>query len=414
MRYFEIVVSNPATGQVLVPNYNGQPGFSQIPPNGQTATYSSLNYGASVFDMGGSNPAAQLIELDIPVTFMHLPGVAMPHLKIHGVGLAEISQASDLNGMYISIFGGMAQGLPLANPQQASCLFTGQIWQSYGNWIGTDQTLDIYVSVISSPSSAQTTGLPATSSTLPAPNTGPRTSAPANIVFQWLPGQPLMTPLTQTLQNAYPQLGIRGAVHNGLVWTGATATGFFQSLKQLADYINQKSLSIISGYAPALYVSSTPQYPGVWMSVNNAGYIVIGDGTTQTQPRQIQVIDLIGQPTWSQPYTVQCTCVMRGDIECGDYVVLPDVPGITTADSNSQFFNPMGNINPYSTLKTGSIFTGTFMVTAVRHVGNSRNPDATSWVTTLDMTLQSTPQQVVAALPTQYEASNTYGFFTAA
>jgi hypothetical protein len=316
--------------------------------------------------------------------------------------LGEISQASDLNGKYFAIYAGMAQGLPLANPNQSGCLFAGQIWQCYGNWIGTDQTLNFYVGVISSLSSGQVTAIPSSPGSTTAVTT---VNTPANLTFQWQPGVPLLTPLVQTLQSAFPQYDIIGQVHDGLVWTGAVATGFFQTLKQLADYINQKSLSIISGYAPALYVSSTPQYPGVWMSVNNSGQIVIADGTTQTQPRQIQVIDLIGQPTWSQPYTVQCTCVMRGDIECGDYVVLPDVPGDTTANSSSQYFTPMGNINSYNTLKTGSIFTGTFMVTAVRHVGDSRNPDATSWVTTLDMVLQTTPVQVVPSLPVLAKAT---------
>jgi hypothetical protein len=99
------------------------------------------------------------------------------------------------------------------------------------------------------------------------------------------------------------------------------------------------------------------------------------------------------------------TSAPRGDIECGDYVVLPDVPGDTTANSSSQYFTPMGNINSYNTLKTGSIFTGTFMVTAVRHVGDSRNPDATSWVTTLDMVLQTTPVQVVPSLPVLAKAT---------
>jgi hypothetical protein len=132
-----------------------------------------------------------------------------------------------------------------------------------------------------------------------------------------------------------------------------------------------------------------------------ANTISVTDGTTQTKPKQIQFNDLVGQPTYSQPYTVQCTCVMRYDIGVGDYVTLPLALGTIQSGSNSQFFNVApGNI--YSTQKSSGIFSGTFLVVAVRHVGNSRGPDATAWVTTLDMILQSPPENVVDKLPPLY------------
>ncbi|CAE6944066.1 hypothetical protein R75471_05521 [Paraburkholderia domus] len=400
MRFFRVVIRDPRTNEILVPNFNGQPGFTHRPFDGTLSTYTSLNAGASVFQIGGTNPAAQMVELDLPVTYFGQPdGNAQPFIKIHGVGVKEIAQAANLNGMLIDIYGGMAKGLPLADPSQAGCIVRGQIWQSYGTWIGTDQALSIYLTLQSSPTANQTTANPSTTSTTPLPVTG---DTPANIVFQWRAGQPLLSPLVNTLQTAFPQYTIVGAVHSGLVWAGATATGYFRKLTELAQFINQKSLSMIAGYAPAVYTSAAPSYGGVIIYINNAGQICIADGTTQTTPRQIQFIDLVGQPTWVDRATVQCTTVLRGDISCGDFVVLPNAPGTTTPGSTSQFFNAQPG-NQYSNAKSGSIFTGTFLVVRVRHVGNSRNADAAAWTTTLDLILQSKPGQVTNSLPVLYK-----------
>jgi hypothetical protein len=400
VRYYRIIITDPTQNNaVLVPNVNGIPGFSRQPYNSNLSTYTSLNVGASAYDQGGSNPAAQMVEMDMPVTYAHTPG-QNAFIKVWGVGLAEIAQASNLNGLNVEIYGGMAKGLPLANPAQSGLLIRGQILQSYGNWIFPEQSLSLYVANLgSSPSSNQVTGKPSTTGTVPLPTTN---NQPANIVFQWKPGQPLLSPLVSTLQLAFPQYSIVGAVHDGLVWAGAEATGFFATVEQFAQYLNQKSLSIISGYAPAFGPGS---YPGVSLTLQN-NTITIADGTTQTTPKQIQFVDLVGQPTYSQPYTIQVTCVMRYDINCGDYITMPLVQGTISSGSNSQYFNPQPG-NTYSSQKSGSAFSGTFMVAAVHHVGNSRGPDAASWVTTLDLLSPTAPQSVVAKYPVLYTGTST-------
>lgn len=408
MRFWQVIVSDPATGEVLVANRDGKPGFTRVQGTGglYLSTYTSLNYGKSVQDIGGSNPAALRVHLDVPTTFYHLPGTANAHIAIDGIGIAELSQASNLQGLNITVSGGMARGLPLANPTQAGILVSGQVIQAYGIWTGNQMQLNIYVAILSSPSSNQTTANPSTLNTTPLPAT---IDTPANIIFQWQPGVPLLTPLTNTLRTAFPQYTIVGAVHEGLVWSGSAATGFFGTLNQLAEYVNQKSLSIISGYAPSVFTKSPPQYQGVCISVKN-NVITIQDGTTLTTPRQIQFIDLIGQPTWSQSNQVQATCVMRGDISCGDYVTLPLPPGSTgyglnTPKSASQYFNVQPG-DQYSTIKSASIFSGTFLVVAVRHVGDSREPSGNSWITVLDLVLMAPPQGTASAvevLPTLYK-----------
>ena len=414
MRYYKIVISDPATGEVFVPN--GKAGFKRTPYTTTAASYTSLIPGASVFTVGGTNPAAQMIEVDLPVGFMHLP-LQNGFVKIYGVSIAEIAYASNLNGMNIAIYGGMAKGLPLANPNQAALLVSGQVQPAFGNWINNDQTLSFYVSISgSSPSSNQVTGQPnLAASTTPLPATN---AAPANLTWQWTAGQTFSQAVVNALQTAFPKYKIQGATLPNLAWTSGQAdTGFFASLQQFAQYLSALSQKIIGGFLPNL-----TNYPGVSITLQN-NTITLGDGSVITTPKQIQFIDLIGQPTWAgQTNTVQATCRMRGDINAGDYVKMPNTPGLSAIGgsigqgqisqaSMSQYFNVQPG-STYSSPSSGSIFTGTFQVSQVRHVGNSRQPDALAWLTTLDMYLATDAKDatVVSALPVIYNGNSNFSY----
>lgn len=417
MRYYKLTISDPKTGQVLVPNYQGQPGFSRLPtisdfpgvtnqstsqdPN--LATYTSLFPGANPQTPGGTNANAQTVELDIPVVALHTPPAgANAYIRIWGISLGEIAQASNLNFLNFKIEGGMAKGLPLANPNQSGLLAAGQIRQAFGNWVGLDQTLDIYViGGGSSPSSNQTTGNPSTYSTVPAPSTYLH---PANIVFQWKAGQPLITALTTALSVAFPKYKIQGAIDPNLVRTGSTATNVCGTLESFSSYIHEISLSEVGGYAP-----NTSIYAGVSIFLIGST-IVISDGTTQTTPKKILFTDLIGQPTWGQINQVTIVTVMRGDIQVGDYVTLPDGLGTTTVGSNSQFAN-LPSPSTGSTAKPTTIFKGTFNVKSVRHVGNSRSPAGQSWVTVFDIASVFNVGQIVPSLPVLYNPNDAYLFY---
>ncbi|WP_157661700.1 hypothetical protein [Burkholderia ubonensis] len=383
-----------------MPNVGGRPGFSRQPANPSLSTYTSLNSLGSVAIPGSSNPYAQNIELDLPVTFLHEP-LPNAYLRIWGISLTEIGQASNLQGMNVAIYGGMSAGLPLANASQSGILASGQILQSFGNWIGSDMTLDMYVFFGgSSPTSNQTTGNSSTTSTTPLPATNQN---PANIIWQWSAGQSFNSAVTNSLSTVFPKYQIQGTASPNLAWTGAPEIGFFATVKQFAQYLNELSQKIIGGSTP-----NQQSYPGVFLAFQN-NTITIGDGSTQTTPKQINFIDLIGQPTFSQPFQVQVSCVMRADIKVGDYVKLPPGPGIIQSGSASQFFNVQPG-DQYSTAKSGSIFSGTFLVNAVRHVGNFRNPAAQSWITTLDLAYQPTPTSTVQAMPVLYSGNNSYNF----
>ena len=282
---------------------------------------------------GTNDPGALNVEMDVLVAPFAQP-FGDSYVRVWGIDLQTIGQASDLNFKNITVYGGMAKGLPLANPKQAGILFQGAIRQAFGNWQGTSQTLDLLVGA-----------------------TGGDPVAPQNIVFTWKKGQPMSAAIMATLAAAAPGFKLTINISPKLVFT-EDVHGYYQSLTQFAQMIKNLSAQIIGS-----------TYGGVDILINQNQFIVY-DGTTQAAPKQIAFTDLIGQITWIGPGQISIKCVMRADILVGDYVKLPPGQIVTTAQSFSQYRN-------------GSIFQGVFQVFSVRHVGNFRQPDGSAWVTVL-------------------------------
>lgn len=283
---------------------------------------------------GSTDPGALQIELDIPVAPYATPlGGAL--VRIWGVALTVISQASDFNGKSIKVFGGMQKGLPLANPAQSGLLVSGTIFQAFGNWIGTNQTVDFVI--VTDGASAAT---------------------PQNVVINWKKGTKLSDAVASTLSTAAPSLGRNISISPDLV-LNADETGFFQSITQFAQYVKKVSADIVGG-----------TYQGVDIVLRESTFSVY-DGTTPTPPVQISFNDLIGQPTWIEPLTIQLNCVMRADLSVGDYVKMPQALVTTTQQSLSQY-------------RDSSVFQGVFQIVLIRHVGSFRQPDASAWITTIN------------------------------
>lgn len=324
MRYYSIVLTNPTTGQIIRPS-----GFTSLP-----ATYTSFINGKTI-------PNAWNVELDIPVTAFAEPlsqdGTGAV-IRIWGISLKEISQASNLNGSLISVYAGMQKGLPLANPKQAGLIMQGYVFQAFGNWIGTDMTLDLICF-------AGTAG------------TGTVSNA-KNLVLNWTAGMELSVAIKNTLSSAFPTLKSNINIKSGLV-LASDQKGFYQTVGQLASLIKNISAGIIGG-----------NYAGVSIILDGNTFNVY-DGSTQAAPKQINFQDLIGQPTWIQSPSIQVKTVMRADISVGDFIKLPQTITTNTAQSQSQARN-------------SSAFQGSFLVNQVRHIGNFRQPDGDSWATTID------------------------------
>lgn len=322
MRYYSIVLKNPKTGAILQP--------ASLGGTSPQATYTS-------FVNGKTLPGALNVEIDIPTNYLSQP-IGKPFIRVWGISLQEIAQSAELTGTVIEVYGGMQKGLPLANPKQAGLLFSGVIFQALGNWVGTAMTLDLVVYGGESP----ITGTP-------------------NLTFDWKKGTPLSQAIDRTLSTAFPKIKRDIKISSDLVLAN-DEPGFYSDVVSFAQYIKQRSAAIIGG-----------TYPGVDIALSETTFKVY-DGTTQTTPLQIQFQDMIGQPTWIDPATVQVKFVMRADISVGDYVKFPVSPTISSPAANSPFISQR------------LTFQGTFLVKRVRHVGDFRNPDASSWVTIVDAT----------------------------
>jgi len=334
---YRIVITNPTTGKVWVP-----PSMQGVDLGG--ASYTSIVNGQTL-------PGALDIELDI---FSYNFGAAVGNgsLTIWGVSLQEIQQSSNLNGFNIDIYGGMANGLPLATAQApyAGLLAKGNIFPAWGNWIGTEQ----YLSMTILPGHANN-GKPLFGSN----------AQPANISWNWLKGTTMAQAIQASLSNAFPGVTVKINISPNLVLTNQNQDPHsVDSLDQLANYVNQRSRTVLN----------LPNYSGISMSYDpSTSTIYVTDGTVATaaKPKQLQFQDFIGQPTWLGT-GINFKTPMRADLKIGQSIILP------------QGLNPINTPGSSILSKTGLAFQGTYQITRIRSVGKYREASADAWVTVVD------------------------------
>ena len=296
----------------------------------------------TTFPNGATDLGALQVEIDAPVAPLAIP-LQAAQITIWGVSLQQIGSAKDFNGKGIIVSAGMQKGLPLANPAQAGVIFQGVIWQAYGNWITTNQWVRFIVTA------------------------GPMDpDTPVPIVVNWQQGIQFSTALTNTIQSAFPSVSVTSTISPSLVLP-QDETAVFGNLTQLSQYALLTSLSIMN----------SPLYAGVAVVLKQNNFI-ISDNTTSPTAVPVAYTDLIGQPTWLDIGTIQVTTVMRADLQPYGLITLPNT--LTN-------YSPS---DPRARLGDTSIFQGTFLIKKMRHVGNSRQPDATSWVTTMECIPQGT------------------------
>lgn len=335
MRYYELTITNPLTQNVWRPTTTGL-GLSQLPGGSTFTSY-----------VGGQTlPGALNIEFDIPVyPFAQPQGKAI--IRVWGVGLPMIGQATKLAFQNFSLRAGMQSGLPLANPKQRGLIVQGQIFQAFGNWQGTEQTLDLVVY----PGCA---------------------GAGQNISFSWPAKTPLAPALKAALSAAFPTFSVNINIEGNLI-TSEDQKGHYPSLAEFADMILQLTQQIgqPSFNTPGL------TYPGVNITVSGSTINAYdGRGSVATKITAIAFQDLIGQPTWISPLTVNFKTVLRADISVGDAIRFPQgirAPYALTSAAAAA---------PNAPASSQTAFQGVFTVTEVHHFANFRQPDAESWNTT--------------------------------
>ncbi|MFJ5338368.1 hypothetical protein ACIPSD_04550 [Pectobacterium sp. CHL-2024] len=313
--------------------------------------YSSLRNGVY-------NPGCLMVEFDIPRYGESTPA-GEAHLTIWGIGPREMQQArQDLYGKKIQIFVGMSPGLPLAGKWNRQLAIEGTIFQVFGNWQGADLRMDFII--VSGPIN----------------ESNPQNLTPIQLTFPWPAGRSLSVALTQCLMRVGGGYSYNISVSNRLVLNYDWPM-FCGSMKDLAQKIKAFSLSRIRD----------PGYSGVEIAIVNGKEIRVWDndyanhpdssskkGATarKRSPIQIEFTDLVGQPTWINFGVVSLVCVMRADIQTGDHILMP------------KRARPMIQASSYSHYRDDSAFTGEFTVQSVRLLGNSRQPNAESWITIIE------------------------------
>jgi len=138
MRYYELTITPqyaPSNAQRKLDLERGTQSRGIIAANSaKTLRYSSLD-----------NPLNALqITFDIPVAPSHMVagnGV----IRVYGVPITLINQASQYAGAKFELRAGMSRGLPLAQQQQSGIIAVGEVLQSVGDWEGGQVYLDFYL-----------------------------------------------------------------------------------------------------------------------------------------------------------------------------------------------------------------------------------------------------------------------------
>jgi hypothetical protein len=350
MRFYDIQIFNPKTGQIVRPVY-----FDTL---GLNSTYTS-------FVNGQTLPAALNVEIDV-VLANYATAEVGSWVRVWGVSLQELSQANDLAFCDIVVYAGMRKGLPLAKPEQSTFpLVQGRIFQAFGNWVGTSMTLDLVLQ--------------------PATGTLAKTE---NLTLEWRKGKQLAAAIDAALKTGLPDFKRTIKISDKLVASGdqigpyGTLTQFASTILTLTQDQQYKGIKPLGGGT----------YGGVQIGVRGKEIIVydgtsnVGQKGTIEKPKEIAFEDMIGQPTWIGPNTINFKTVMRTDIGLSDYVKLPQslaLPYVLTTPG-AAFSNVPS--------RSKSIFDGSFIITKAHAFGNFRQADAASWVVSFNaVSTQSSP-----------------------
>src|SRR6202012_4869403 len=132
----------------------------------------------------------------------------------------------------VVVYGGMAKGLPLANPAQAGILIKGTVFQCFGNWLGRETSLEMFI-VAKAPT--------------------------ANLAYKWPKGGSLEAAVRQVLNIAFPQSSVTGGFDPSLVYTEEQPFAY-TNLAQFGKWVfdTSKTINTSAGYMGAK-IAQTPK-----------------------------------------------------------------------------------------------------------------------------------------------------------
>ncbi|WP_105269281.1 hypothetical protein [Escherichia sp. MOD1-EC6163] len=321
MRYYKLIITKPDTQQPPVDKNN-----NKIGP----------------FDSSKTPGCALHIEFDVTVVGYDVT-TSGTMLALYGLPMSMLTQAVNLKGCLVSLYAGFTDGLPLANKSQQGEIINGEVLAAYGNWIGTNQSLNLIIN--------------------PTP-TRTIDGKMISICGYGKKGETLGNVLTRVLCDAFPDKKIECTISDNLILSEDEPI-VYKNITSLAAAIRSWSLNIIRD----------ERYTGVRITVQS-GTIRIFDNTKSSSPKKIEAWELLGQPTWSAPLEMTFKCPLRGDICCGDIVSLPE----RMFSGTSSIL--MSAITQSSALTNSLVtFSGLFQITSVRHIGSFLTADGDAWVT---------------------------------
>lgn len=332
MRYYLIKLSPPSGIQAQPIKWTSHPNGLMQPPD----------------------PNALNVEFDLFETLGYV-SAGDSTLSIQGVPLSLLMQGTYFGignnhspGWNIEIHIGMGKGLPLANPKQAGMVIKGMVKYSWANWEGTEMDLDFVV--------------------YGGGSSNPAKAAP--IVHNQPPSTPLHQAIKNALQVAYPGMPLTINVSENLIWN-YPLVGYYPNLDSYARAMKD----LTQGFG------GNSNYSGFDIGFSRGG-VTIFDGSTPPQPVKLDYTDFVGQPTWISPGGahsgpgLQAKLVARADLQMGGIVNFP--PGMVAAPGMSQM---TAQGYPYGNKLT---FSGNFLITGLRHMGNFRMRDGAQWVTIIN------------------------------
>ena len=413
MRYYAIRLSNAPAAFTPTPG-------AFIPD----AQFCSVIYGIN-------DPSALRVSIQVEIGPMeHL---ANGFIRIFGIDKDMMDQAADLTGGQIEVYGGFWPGLELATWESKfqGLLFQGFINSAFGNWKGSDMTLDILINPAQSldkPSSesggggdssgggTEAASFPSRlvsrqrgigrrrSRTTPPPQAaqfdgeggiggmgdigslfggldgfgGGGPDSPLKMIHDMKPGETLDSAMQKAMAAAFPNSKLVNLMKDGMKLDYHDA-GFYQTIGQHLGYIKSLSKDL----------AKTVKYPGVSAyAVKNS--ILLADDTKAFGRVELEFIDLIGQPTWGGKdddgkMLVNFMTPMRSDIYPSIDVIMPnDTLQFVTPTAGMYSRTTSGGLSgPFPRHVTGDreriTFNGPIRIKRVMIVGDSRNPQGEAW-----------------------------------
>ncbi|HEO9044236.1 TPA: hypothetical protein QIF36_002403 [Enterobacter kobei] len=299
------------------------------------------------------------IEFDIQTLGAGTIAAQSSTLVIRGLPMSVMKQSVNLSECICTLNAGFGSiGLPLGRAQSVhyGMILEGQIYTPYANWQGVNQSLNLGII-----------------------NYAPVLNVTGALRMDGKRGENIGTMILRNMKAAYPGKRVVMSIADNLILPEDTPS---------AEYLNMGGYSLDIG-SLSRGIMNDPEYVGIQIYMQK-DFIVVSDLLYPLSGiiHNVALEELIGQPTWEGFNSISVKVPLRSDINVGE--------GLRIASyTDCKIYTPYGGIGTLLTTNGGvaivarmqdTTFSGTFIVSGIRHVGAFRNPSADSWVSIITLT----------------------------